>query len=227
MIHKLHNPLERCNLKFDSEEGIFEGFASVFGGNDAVNDTISKGAFTNTLKRDRAPLMLFQHNPNQVIGKWIGLAEDDEGLIAKGEFTPGHSLASDVRASAMHGAIDGLSIGFRIPKDGAEKKEEGGRTINEIDLVEISIVSMPADGAARISVVKAEIDDIESLREAELFLRDLGEFSRSTATAYVSRIQKLAQRDAAESVRDEITELKAKLSVKNSTESILDLIHKL
>lgn len=228
MIHKLNNPIELCNLKFASDSGGFEGIASVFDGNDAVNDTITKGAFTKTLSgRTRAPLMLFQHDPSRVIGKWVNLAESDEGLVAKGEFTPGHSLATDIHALTKHGAIDGLSIGFRIPNGGFEKKDDGGRIIKEIDLVEISIVSFPADSQARISVVKEEILTIENLKDAELFLRDSGVFSKSTATAFVSRLRELARRDADAGLIEEITKLQALHNQKQVTKSLLDVINRL
>ena len=121
MIFKKDNPLESCELKFDdSEEGSIEGYASMFNGNDAMDDTIEPGAFTKSLEtRERPPHMLFGHNPGRVIGKWADLMEDDSGLVAKGLFTPGNRDAQDARASAKFGEIDGLSIGFRIPDGGA------------------------------------------------------------------------------------------------------------
>ena len=51
-------------------------------------------------------------------------------------------------------------------------------------LFEISVVSFPADGAARITEVRSEdLDEIESIRDLEGFLRDAGGFSKSAATA--------------------------------------------
>ena len=104
--------------------------------------------------------------------------------------------------------MDGLSIGIRLPKGAAEEEEEAGtRIIKEVDLKEISIVNFPADHAARISAVKKEIEDIERLKDAEKFLRESG-FSKSSATAIVSRISKLIRRDA-EKALDEITTIDA------------------
>ncbi len=188
-------PLSDCNIKLQTNPGTFSGYASVFDGSDSYNDTILKGAFSETLKdRDRPPVMLFGHNSEKVIGKWLDMREDDKGLLVKGEFTPGHTEAMNVLASMRHGAIDGISIGFRIPKGGSEEKDDGGRTIKEIDLIETSIVTFPADLDARVTVVKKDIDKIRSLKDAEYFLREAEKFSKSTARDFVSVIMREAKK---------------------------------
>ena len=59
-------------------------------------------------------------------------------------------------------------------------------------LLEISIVSYPADDAARITDVRSEdLDEIDSIRNLENFLRDAGGFSKSMATAIVAKSRKL------------------------------------
>ena len=211
MLHKFDLSLADCEIKVAKDNGTFEGYASVFGGNDSYNDTIEKGAFASTLDgRKRMPLMLYGHNPGRVIGKWLHLSEDSKGLHAKGEFTPGHSDAMNAYASMKHGAIDGLSIGFRIPDGGADKKEGGGSIIKVVDLVEISVVTMPADDAARIEIVKEDLEAIASMRDAELFLRDSG-YSRATAQTLLSRVRSIVLSDSAPEEADEVKEMKRKL----------------
>lgn len=205
MLNKYQTPLQKCNLKFNQpgvasaeDDRIFQGYASVFGGVDSFNDTILKGAFMESLESmERMPLMLYGHNQNNVVGKWLEMEEDDTGLFVKGQFTPNHSLADDVYASARHGAIDGLSIGFRVKKDGAEELENGGRRITKVDLVEVSIVGFPADDAARVTQIKMsdEIKQIESIRDAERFLRDAG-LPVSMAKAFIGQVRPLYQREA-------------------------------
>ncbi len=211
MLHKFDLSLADCEIKVAKDNGTFEGYASVFGGNDSYNDTIEQGAFASTLDgRKRMPLMLYGHNPGRVIGKWLHLSEDSKGLHAKGEFTPGHSDAMNAYASMKHGAIDGLSIGFRIPDGGSDKKEDGGRIIKAVDLVEISVVTMPADDAARIEIVKEDLEAIASMRDAELFLRDSG-YSRATAQTLLSRVRSIVLSDSAPEEADEVKEMKRKL----------------
>ena len=209
MLNRHQNPLQNCNLKFNQtgiasaeDDRIFSGYASVFGGIDSFGDTILKGAFTESLEAmTRKPLMLYGHNQSNVVGKWLDLEEDEVGLFVKGQFTPNHSLADDVYASARHGAIDGLSIGFRVKKDGSEELENGGRRLTKIDLVEVSLVGFPADDAARVTQVKMsdEIKSIESIRDAERFLRDAG-LPISMAKAFISQCRPLYQREADEEI---------------------------
>lgn len=205
MLNRYSTPLSKCNLKFADvgavnadDNGIFSGYASVFGGIDSFGDTIMKGAFSDSIDQMvRMPLMLYGHESQNVIGKWLKIEEDDVGLWVEGELTPNHSLASDVYASMRHEAIDGMSIGFMIPEGGAEDLDGGGRRINKIDLVEVSIVGFPADDSARVAQVKMkdEIESIESIRGAERFLRDVG-LSVSMAKAFISQCRPLYQREA-------------------------------
>ena len=205
MLNKFDTPLEHCNLKFQDSvgpdqvtNGLFEGYASVFGGIDSFGDTIMKGAFSDTIEdRPHPVLMLANHSSSFAIGKWLELSEDDTGLYAMGELTPGNSIASNVYASMRHGAISGLSIGFRIGADGAEEIEGGGRRISKINLEEISVVGFPADSDARISIVKSEIEQIKSIRDCETLLRDAG-FSRGMAKALIGQLRPLYLREAEE-----------------------------
>ena len=222
MINKFDTPLERCNLKFQDvgpdqvTNGLFEGYASTFGNIDSMGDTIMKGAFADTITDRQHPvLMLANHSSSFAIGKWLELSEDDTGLYCMGELTPGNSIASNVYASMRHGAISGLSIGFRIPVDGAEEIESGGRRISKVQLEEISVVGFPADSDARISIVKNEIESIESIRDCEVLLRDAG-FSRSMAKAFISQLRPLYQREADE-----------ELQRKQAQSAALDWLHNL
>jgi HK97 family phage prohead protease len=186
--HKLLG-LRPSEVKFDSEAGTIKGYASVFNGVDSYGDTIAPGAFTKTLENRQRPVQMRWNHYGPVIGKWTVLREDEKGLYVEGQLTPGHSTASDVRASLMHGAIDGLSIGFYV---GENEETEGRRLIKEADLVEISVVEEPADLEARISDVKSAIESANSLKDFETVLRDSG-LSKAHAVALVSRMKSWLQ----------------------------------
>jgi hypothetical protein len=186
--------LTDVDLKVEGETGTFTGYASVFGGVDSYGDTIVKGAFESTLRNNGKPKMFFNHEWTMPIGKWTSVKEDDHGLLVKGELTPGLTLSADVRAAMKHGTLDGLSIGGYLKK-GDYEDTEGGRVIRKwSSLMEISPVAFPADSAARVdtsSVKGAEftdaIEEIETIRDFERFLRDAGSFSKGAAVALVAR----------------------------------------
>ena len=170
----------------------FSGYASTFGNVDSHGDTIFKGAYLETLKnRERSIKMRWNHW-GDVIGKWVELKEDDIGLKVTGELTPNHSTANDVKASLIHGAIDGLSIGYKATKE--EENQTGGADLKEIHLYEISIVEEPADIHATVDNVKSHIESLKTIKEIESFMRDALRLSPNAAKALISRI-KNGQRD--------------------------------
>lgn len=186
----------QTEVKFVGEKGKFVGYASVFDGVDSYGDTIKAGAFQNAIKYGRLPKMFENHKSWELpIGKWTSITEDSKGLLVEGEFTPNHSRADDVRSSMLHGTIDGLSIGFRM-KEGDYELEGANRTIKNItDLVEISVVTFPADDVARVDLtsVKSALDGITSIRDLEDFLRESGGFSKGLAQAVLTRSKQLYQ----------------------------------
>jgi HK97 family phage prohead protease len=198
--------LETVEFKFDeARKGFFSGYASVFDGVDSYGDTIVKGAYAKTLSERQRPIQMRWNHFGPVIGKWISAQEDEIGLRMDGELTLGHSVADDAYALMKHGAVNGLSIGFRIPEGGSEKSGDV-RLLKRIELVEVSIVEEPADLSARIGDVKSAIDEIESLKQAEAFLRDVGGLSWAAAKALASQIKSVALRDgdAEETRLDEV-----------------------
>ena len=183
--------LDSVRFKFaDDKPGVFSGYASVFNGVDSYGDTIMPGAYKGTLEGRDRPIQLRWNHWGPVIGKWLSIEEDEIGLKVTGELTPGHSVADDAYALLKHGAVTGMSIGYRV-KSAMDFPEENRRELKEIELIEISIVENPADNAAQISGVKSAINDAESLKEIESILRDVGRFSRADATALVARIKSL------------------------------------
>lgn len=213
MEHKLLS-LSDVELKFSGQAGQFTGYASVFNGVDSYGDMILPGAYADTIKNRQRPVrMFYNHDARWPIGKWLSVEEDGKGLLVSGELTPGHSLASDVKAAMSHGTLDGLSIGYRIPSGGSEKDGKV-RKLKRIDLVEVSVVTTPADLNARIDPesIKSAIDQIESIKELEDFLRDAGGFSRAAAAALVSQFKVAVQRDAEVRAKSEAEAISAILA---------------
>lgn len=190
--------LSDVSLKLSGDTGTFEGYASVFGGVDSYGDTIIKGAFESTLRKNGLPKMFYGHDWAMPIGKWVTAKEDDHGLFVKGELTPGLSLANDVHAALKHGTLDGLSIGGFV-KMGDYEQTESGRIIRKwSNLVEVSPVVFPADGAAKIDTASVKgsdfieaIEACQSIRDLECLLRDAAGLSKGAAQAFTARAKSL------------------------------------
>ena len=141
----------------DDDTKTFSGYGAVFGNVDYYGDVIERGAFKKTLKSADAPMMFLNHDPFSLpIGKWTALEEDDYGLKVSGQFLD-TQMGRDTYTATKANAITGLSIGYR-PIDvvmGKANTDEPYRTIKSLDLLEISVVTFPANGKARISDVKS------------------------------------------------------------------------
>ena len=130
-------------------DGHFRGYASVFGVPDLGRDVVERGAFAASLAR-RGPTgvrMLWQHDPAEPIGAWLALTEDAKGLRVEGKLNLSVQRAREVAALIADGALDGLSIGFRVVK---ALPERGGRRLVTLDLWEVSLVTFPLQPGARV-----------------------------------------------------------------------------
>jgi HK97 family phage prohead protease len=160
-----------------SGDGSFSGYASLFGAVDLGRDVIEPGAFRASLKRRGAGdvRMLYQHDPDQPIGRWLSIREDARGLHVEGKLSLGVARAREVHELMKSGALDGLSIGFQTLR-ARNEKGAGVRRILSADLWEISVVTFPMQPGARVTAVKAA-SLIAPLTERELerrLTRDAG-----------------------------------------------------
>ncbi len=181
--------LEEKRQSDGSVVGAFEGLASVFGNKDMVGDIVAPGAFRDSIRSPNAIKMLWQHDSGQPIGVWKELRESDKGLEVRGNLLLSVQRGQEAHSLLKAGALDGLSIGFRIPKGGsAFDKVSGIRTINKADLWEVSLVTFPANPKARVSRVKMLNDagQMPTPRELEAALRDMG-FSRRQSRAFMAK----------------------------------------
>ena len=177
-------------IKAVSDDGLFSGYGSVFGVIDSYKEVVAPGAFTKSLQR-RTPSLLWQHRSSEPIGVYTSIREDQTGLYVEGKLALKTARGAEAYELLKMGAISGLSIGFLVKLfEYINNGEEKVRRLTEIDLWEVSLVTFPANESARISGVKS-IETIESLADAEAFLRDAGGLSRRESTAFVSRIKSL------------------------------------
>ena len=185
-------------IKAENSKGIFTGYGSIFGNEDQGNDIMQKGAFTKSLDR-RPPSkvkMLYQHKTDEPIGVFTDMYEDSKGLFVKGQLAMGTQKGREAYELLKMGALDGMSIGFKADpeKQGYNENKRGVRTLKEVDLMEISLVTFPMNESALIETVKG---NAKNIREWEKILRDAGGLSRTEAKIGAKALsESLSQRDA-------------------------------
>ena len=169
----------------------FEGYGSIFGNEDLGGDIVVGGAFAKTIAAHKSagtmPLMYWMHQPDQVPGVWTDIREDSKGLYVRGELVD-TTLGRDVRTLLQKSAVRGLSIGY-VPVDTGWKGQS--RLLKQVDLHEVSIVSMAMNPLAKVEAIKARLsasgEYVPTEREVEAHFVGMG-CSLKTAKAMVRRL---------------------------------------
>ena len=144
------------------DDGAIEGVAVRFNVTDAYRTEFAPSAFAIT---GRSIPMLWSHDPSQVIGSWQSAEVRGDGLTVKGKLNLAVAKAQEVRALLQAGDIRGLSVGFRTTKD--ERLANGVRRITEANLMEISLVAIPAVPGSQVTSIRTDTaPDLTALNRA-------------------------------------------------------------
>jgi HK97 family phage prohead protease len=179
----------------ETQDGMtFEGYAAIFDspshplpGNmrsATFVERIAPGAFIRSLKSRNDIKLLWSHDTAEVLGSTragtMRLTEDERGLKVFASL-PNTSRGRDAAELIKRGDVDAMSFGFTVPKGGDDWSQDGSqRTLNEVHLHEVSIVSFPAyaetagtasvRGLARVAA-RADVD-VDALADALLKLEN-------------------------------------------------------
>lgn len=141
----------------DEFDGIkISGFLSTFGNADRGNDVVHEAAFDKTIKdiqkRGGKIPMLRDHyaQTDHQIGMWDQFAITKKGLQVSGRISR-TSLTEHIIKLIQDGAINTLSMGGFF-KYAEEKDEKGRNIIEQVMLLEGSVVTIPANPQAEFSM---------------------------------------------------------------------------
>jgi HK97 family phage prohead protease len=154
-----HQPFEVKAL----EDGtlVISGYASTFGNIDRHGDIIDPSAFDETMERYmESSILLAFHNQKMPIGMVSEAHIDEKGLYVVGQIpeSPDPQIQG-VRKMIEKGILRSFSIGGYFHRE----KGTHGNVIRKVDLVEISVVSVPANPLASFSVQEGkEVREIET-----------------------------------------------------------------
>ncbi|SLN00236.1 prohead protease [Brachybacterium faecium] len=158
----------------DAEDGqsqTISGYASVFNSRttlwEGFDEIVAPGAFTKTLKENGDVRCLFNHDWSKILGRTtaqtLRLTEDNHGLMFEVDL-PNTSYANDLVESMQRGDINQCSFGFWITEETTTWDANPVlRTINAVELFEVSVVSLPAydDTEAALARSKEDKQNIE------------------------------------------------------------------
>ena len=128
----------------------FAGYAAIFGRPDRGGDVVRAGAFERSLKQGAGAVpLLWQHKAGRPVGRVEYLKEDGRGLRVIARLSDGPSGRA-AAALLREGKVAGLSFGYHV----RQAKGRTPRELTELDLVEISLVTVPMQPKARVHAVE-------------------------------------------------------------------------
>lgn len=162
------------DMEVRSEEGqptTIRGYAAVFEKLSVplygFREKIQRGAFAESLSQNNIKA-LWNHNSDFPLGSTNGgtlkLEEDERGLLFELEL-PDNSWGRDAGIAIQRKDVDGVSFGFSVKKDSWDNTnpEQSIRTLEDVDLIEISPTPFPAYPATSVSArsVSEAIEEVD------------------------------------------------------------------
>ena len=169
-MNKIFNLTSNFKALDENDDGSvnIKGYASTID-QDRAGDIIESNAWAKggIGNYENNPIILFNHDYHNPIGKATELEVNDNGLQIKGKIS---KSAGKIRDLVKEGVLGAFSVGFRV-KDADYLEETDGYRIKDAELFEISVVSVPANQAATFSVAKSFDSDTEYLEWKEQFVK--------------------------------------------------------
>ncbi|MDR0829849.1 MAG: HK97 family phage prohead protease [Prevotellaceae bacterium] len=144
------------------------------------------------------PVMLYQHN-SEVIGKWYNVRVEENKLKADADFDLEDETGKKVAGKVKRGYLNGASVGIIINEMIINDTE---RVAAKTELLEASIVSVPADAGA----LKLYDNSRKELSENEiqtLFINNLNEkkMAENNTIELTAQVTKLTADNAAKDTK--------------------------
>lgn len=158
--------IKAFELKREEGKTYIEGYAAVYGNVDSYSDIITKGAFDKFLsdaqKKSRVRFCA-QHDRADVLGVIEEIKSDEHGLFIRARIS-NTTLGKDYATLIEDGAVNEMSIGYKTIN--REYRDDGVRVLTEVELIEVSIVTVAANPLAKVTTIeKKEETSAKKLEE--------------------------------------------------------------
>lgn len=162
----------------DTEDGSLRigGYAATFNKEATglnFREVIAPGAFKRTLSTDNPVFLLINHDMEALPlastrSGTLTLTEDEVGLRMDAELDPSNPRAQELASALRRGDVDKMSFAFTVAPEG-DVRSEGLRTLTDLDLYEVSVVTLPAYDSTTVGM-RSEQDEELQLRKKKLEL---------------------------------------------------------
>ena len=167
-----HRRLADVELRMDDDIPVLEGYALVYEYKYDIGGGPEEGGFTEVIARGaaaksagEADVRLLVNHDGVPLARSRGgqgtlqLKSDDVGLKVRAELDPSNPTVQELRSAMNRGDLDQMSFAFKVPR--GEGRQEWSsdyslRTIREVQLFDVSVVTYPANPA---TVAKLRSDE--------------------------------------------------------------------
>jgi HK97 family phage prohead protease/HK97 family phage major capsid protein len=126
---------------------------------DRTGDIVLPSAWTKGVENFRRnPILLYQHDHGKPIGRINNITVDKRGIFVEASVSEAAEKQHGVKTLIRDGILKSFSVGFRI-KDADYDKRSETFMVKDLELLEISVVSVPANQNSLFSVRKSFEDD--------------------------------------------------------------------
>ncbi|MET4072984.1 HK97 family phage prohead protease [Hymenobacter sp. UYCo722] len=133
-------------------------YGAAFDSMDSHRDTIQSGSFAKTIAETKGEVpYLMHHDPKLAVGLTQSLEEDGYGLKAI-SLVSDTQLGRDCLTLINDKVLTQNSIGYKTHK--YAPNNHGGRTLQELQLVEISTVTFASNPDAKVLGIKAAVQQL-------------------------------------------------------------------
>lgn len=175
----LNSSFETKALKKGSKSIKIAGYANTTA-KDRSGDIVTAEAWAKGIDNYRRnPVLLYQHKHDCPIGRVENIRVDKKGIFVEGLVSEAAEKNHGVQTLIKDGALKSFSVGFRV-KDGKYNREDDSMMITEVELLEISVVSVPCNQDSLFSIRKSFDSDEE-----------FNEFKKSLKEANADEIKKM------------------------------------
>lgn len=138
-------------------------------------EMIAPGAFRRSLQSGQDVFLLVNHDTSAIplarrSAGTLAVSEDNVGLWIEADLDPANPDAASLLSALKRGDVDKMSFAFTVAPDG-QRKADGLRTLTDLDLHEVSVVTWPAYGDTTVGMRTELGDDELALRRRRLALK--------------------------------------------------------
>ena len=173
----LNSAFETKSYKKGSKSLKIAGYANTIA-KDRAGDVVTAQAWAKGVENYRRnPVLLYQHKHDNPIGRVDKITVDKKGIFVEAAVSEAAEKNHGVQTLIKDGALKSFSVGFRV-KDGKYNSNDDTMMITDVELLEISVVSVPCNQ-----------DSLFSIRKSFDSEKDYNEFTKAFETANEEEIK--------------------------------------